>query len=47
MEDLKKYLDLLESNSFDEWSEDEKYAYLTCLISVKEFIKKLEHENED
>lgn len=40
--DLKEYLEKLENDSFEGWTEDEKKGYLTCLVSVKEFIKDTE-----
>jgi hypothetical protein len=43
IENLKKYLNKLENNTFEGWREDEKNAYLTCLISIKEFIKNNEN----
>jgi len=41
MENIIYYIELLEGNSFEGWSEDAKVGYLTACYSIKEFVKNI------
>jgi hypothetical protein len=38
------YINKLERGSFEGWSKEEEAGYMTCLISIKEFISKTRDE---
>jgi len=46
MDKVLEYIELLESNSFEHWTDEEKLGYLTACISIRKFIEKRNLTNE-